>query len=72
MNQALIDRVQRLRDDIRKILGNRLVYPKTLLSLDRKLSETEKEKCAECIDDSIKLVDGKLSEFLADIETTKS
>ena len=68
MNQVLIERVKKLRDNIRKILGNRLVYPKTVLNLDRTLSETEKEKCAECIDSSIKLVDAKISEFLTEIE----
>ena len=68
MDEETLERLKRLREEIRALLCNQLTYPKTILSLLGKRSFTEEEKlrAQRSIDQSLHLVDAKFDEFLMD------
>ena len=68
----LVSRLRKLKDDIHNTLANHMVYPKSLITMlkDRpSLTLEQIEKCSQYIDDSIKAVDAKFSDLLAEIES---
>ena len=70
MNPCLPKKIKALRKEIRRVLANKLTYPKTVISLigKRKLKEDEIMKAGECIDECLHMVEARFLECLESLE----